>query len=190
LFVRPVSSYLDFLPAIYQEEEFIGRFISIFEQAYDPAVETIDNLWAYLDPLTAPEALLPFLAHWVAWELDPRWSSQQQRRLIKNAIPIYRWQGTRWGLRFFLHLYTGLPLDEEHIKITEVFEQGFVLGKTLIGQDSMIGGGRPYHFIVELHLDYPNQVNEAIVREIIERQKPAFSTYELDIIHPQSSEEI
>ncbi len=190
LCVRPSSSYLDFLPGLYREVDFAGRFLSIFEQAFDPAVQTLDVLSAYLDPLTAPEALLPFLAHWVAWPLDSRWELKQQRRLIRNAITLYRWRGTRWGLRFYLHLYTGLPLDEhiheevnKHIGIEEVFSQGFALGKTRIGQDSMLGGGRPYHFIVHLRPERTDQIDERLVREIIEREKPAFCTYELDIVN-------
>lgn len=188
LLVRPNISYIDFLPSIYQQVDFIGRLVGIFEQAFDPAVQTIDNLWAYLDPLTAPNALQNFLAHWVAWDIDSRWDIDKQRQLIRNAITIYRWHGTRYGLRLYLHLYTGLPLDEDspevdkHISIQEVFNNGFVLGKTLIGQDSMIGGGCPYHFIVQLRVTESLHIDESLVRKIIEQQKPAFSTYELSII--------
>lgn len=191
LCVRPRSFYPNFLPALYREVDFVKRFVAIFEQAYDPAVQSLDVLWAYLDPLTAPEALLPFLAHWVAWPIDSRWEPKQQRRLIRNAITLYRWHGTCRGLRFYLHLYTGLPLDEElpeaqkHISIEEIFSEGFILGTTRMGQDSMIGGGRPYHFIVRLRLDQPDQIDEQLVRDIIEREKPAFCTYELDLVNPQ-----
>lgn len=185
LCVRPDTSYSDFLPVIYREVDFIGRLLSIFEQAFDPAVQTIDTMWAYLDPLTAPEALLPFLAHWVAWDIDSRWSLNTQRRLIRNAIALYRWHGTRHGLRLYLHLYTGLPLDEhlpeidKHISIREVFNNGFVFGNTHIGEDSMLGGGRPYHFIIHLRLPESHQIDLSLIGEIIEQQKPAFSTYEL-----------
>lgn len=189
LCVRPPSSYLNFLPAIYREVDFIGRFLTIFEQAFDPAVQTIDVLWAYLDPLTAPEALLPFLAHWVAWPIDRRWDTKQQRRLIRNAVELYRWHGTRRGLRFYLHLYTELPLDEDlpeaekHISIEEIFSNGFALGKTLIGTDSMLGGGRPFHFIVRLRPSPSKQIDERLVRDIIDREKPAFCTYDLLILY-------
>jgi phage tail-like protein len=185
LCVRPSSSYLNYVPAIYREVDFIGRFLTIFEQAFDPAVQTIDVLWAYLDPLTAPEALLPFLAHWVAWPIDRRWDIKQQRRLIRNAVELYRWHGTRRGLRFYLHLYTELPLDEDlpeaekHISIEEIFTHGFVMGKTLIGRDSMLGGGHPFHFIVRLRPEPDKQIDERLVRDIIEREKPAFCTYDL-----------
>jgi phage tail-like protein len=85
--------------------------------------------------LTAPEALLPFLAHWVAWPIDRRWDTKQQRRFIRNAVELYRWHGTRQGLRFYLHLYTELPLDEDlpeaekHISIEEIFYAGFCDGR-------------------------------------------------------------
>ena len=187
LYVRPDTSYSDFLPSIYREIDFVGRLLNIFEQAFDPVVQTIDAMWAYLDPLTAPEALLPFLAHWVAWDIDNRWSLEVQRRLIRNAIALYRWHGTRHGLRLYLHLYTGLPLDEhlpeidKHISIREIFNDGFVLGPTRMGEDSMLGGGRPYHFIIHLRIPESHHIDINLVREIIEQQKPAFSTYELSL---------
>jgi phage tail-like protein len=185
LCVRPSSSYVNFVPAIYREVDFMGRFLTIFEQAFDPAVQTIDVLWAYLDPLTAPESLLPFLANWVAWPIDHRWDIKQQRRLIRNAVELYRWHGTRRALRFYLHLYTELPLDEsleeaeKHISIEENFTRGFVMGETLIGRDSMLGSGRPFHFSVRLRPEPGKQIDERLVRDIIEREKPAFCTYDL-----------
>lgn len=189
LSVRPPCSYLNFLPAFYKEVDFLERFLTIFEQAFDPTVQALDVLWAYLDPLTAPESMLPFLAHWVAWDIDKKkWSLKQQRRLIRNAATLYRWHGTRFGLRFYLHLCTGLPLDEElpeadkHISIEEIFSEGFVLGKTIIGQNSMFGGGKHFHFVVRLRVEDHNSIDEPMVREVIEREKPAFCTYELDII--------
>ncbi len=188
LYVRPRSLYLNFLPALYREVDFIGRFLKIFEQAFEPAVQSLDVLWAYLDPLTAPQAMLPFLAHWVAWPMNPRWSIQKQRRLIRQAMEIYRWRGTRRGLRLYLHLYTDLPLDEnipqeaeKHIGIEEVFGDGFVLSTTRMGEDSIIGGGRPFHFIVTLRPDSGVQIDESLVRYIIDQEKPAFCTYELYI---------
>lgn len=189
LCVRPNTTYLNFLPTIYREIDFVGRFIGIFEQAFDPVLQIQKVLWSYLDPLTAPEAMLPFLAQWVAWPIDNHWDIQQQRRLIRNAIELYRWHGTRFGLRFYLHLYTGLPLDEhlpeveKHIGIEEIFSGGFILGKTTIGVDSMLGGGCPFHFIITLRPDPDQEIDEQIVREIIDQQKPAFCTYDLDIVH-------
>ncbi len=187
LHIRAHSLYLNFLPTLFREVDFIGRFLKIFEETFEPTVHSLQAMWANLDPLTAPRGMLPFLAHWVAWPIDRRWELPQQRRLIKRAVELYRWRGTRQGLRLYLHLYTGLPLDEQlpeenkHIRIADRFGRGFVLGTERLGQGTMIGGGRPFHFVVTLREMRPNQVNERLVRLIIEQEKPAFCTYELFI---------
>ena len=125
LHIRPHSQYMEFLPVLYREVDFIGRLMKVFELSYQPAIDSFNVMWANLDPLTAPRALLPFLAHWVAWEGEAVLDTKQQRRLISRAVELYQWRGTRRGLRLYLHLYTGLPLDEDlsneadkHIGIT------------------------------------------------------------------------
>ncbi len=205
LHIRPHTKYPTYLPAVYREIDFMNRFLAIFEQAFDPAVQTLSTLWAYLDPLTTSEAMLPFLAQWVGCPSDMAWSFSQ-RRLIRYALSIYRWRGTRWGMLLFLHLYTGLPLCEadilpeeahlidsrnyesadqpeplRHIRVDEDSIEGFVVGNTLIGSDAMLGGGRPYHFTVRLRS--PTRLNEAQVRQLINQEKPAFSSYTLHIVY-------
>jgi phage tail-like protein len=187
LYVRPRSLYPEFLPEVFREIDFIGRLLKIFEQAFEPVVHALDSLWAHLDPLTAPQAMLPFLAHWVGWQLHPSFSITRQRYLISRAMELYRWRGTKRGLRFYLHLYTDLPLDEgfpeadKHISIQEVFGQGFVMGNAHIGRDAIMGGGQPYHFIVRLRPSSAHTVDPLLIRQIIDQEKPAFCTYELYI---------
>lgn len=181
LYVRPRTTYLDFLPDFYREIDFTERLLAIFEQAFDPYTQTIDSLWAYLDPLTAPESLLPFLAYWVAWRLEPDWELDDQRKLIRHAMELYRWHGTCRGLALYLHLYTGLPLDEDHIHIEEVFGNGFKFGDCQMGMGSLIGGGRPYHFVVRLQHPPGYSLDEARIRAVIAREKPPFCTYDLNI---------
>ncbi len=185
--IRPWSLYMEFLPLLYREVDFIGRFMNIFEQAYQPAVDSFNTMWANIDPLTAPNALLPFLAYWVGWQLESGWEIRQQRRLVKRAVELYRWRGTRKGLRLYLHLYTGLPLDEDianegdkHISITEPFGNAFILNDAELG-NAVLGGGQAYHFAVRLRAKRPNSIHEGLIRRIIEQEKPAYCTYELFI---------
>ena len=178
---------MEFLPILYREVDFIGRFMKIFEQAFQPIVDSYNVMWANLDPLT----LLPFMAHWVAWQVDSVWDLQQQRRLIRRAVELYRWRGTRKGLRLYLHLYTGLPLDEHlpneadnHISITEPFGPSFIIGDAQLG-NAVLAGGQPYHFIVRLRSNISSGIiNEELIQRIIEQEKPAFCTYELSIENP------
>lgn len=182
LHIRPRVSYLDFLPAFYAETDFFERFLAVIEQTFEPYVQTIDTLWAYLDPLTAPESMLPFLAHWVGWKLEPDWDIERQRHLIREAIELYRWHGTRRGLQHYLSLYTGLPCQDDYVSIEEAFSGGFTFGNCQLGQSAMMGGGRPFHFMVRLRPERPDQIiDELLVRMVIEREKPPFCTYDLSI---------
>ncbi len=188
LYIRPHSLYLGFLPDIFREVDFVGRLLKIFEESLEPDVQIFNALWAYVDPILAPETMLPFLAHWVGWEMSPLLDVKRQRYLIKQAMQIYRWRGTRRGLRFYIHLFTGLPLDEhlpegqKHIDIFEVTGRGFILNEAQLGVDASAGGGRPFHFIVRIRNDLPSMINTDLIHQIIEREKPAFCTYDLEII--------
>ncbi|MGF1487930.1 MAG: phage tail protein [Prochloraceae cyanobacterium] len=187
LYIRSRSLYLDYLPALYREVDFVGRLLQIFEQTFEPSVHTLNALWAYLDPLTAPKSLLPFLAYWVGWELIPEIDLPRQRYLIRHAVQIYCWRGTKRGLRLYLHLSTGLPLDEDlpenekSISIEEPFASGFVLDRACLGQDTILGGGKAYHFIVRLRPITGQPLEISSIRKIIEREKPIWCTYELYI---------
>jgi phage tail-like protein len=187
LYVRPPSLYLDFLPDAYREVDFVGRMLKIFEETLEPDVQILNTLWAYLDPMLAPENMLPFLAHWVGWETEFSLDVERQRYLIKQAMQIYRWRGTRKGLRFYIHLFTGLPLDEhlpeaeKHINIFEITGRGFVIGEAVLGDNASTGGGRPFHFVVRIRNDLQNSLDLPLIHRIIEREKPVFCTYDLEI---------
>ncbi len=79
-------------------------------------------------------------------------------------------------MRLYLHLYTGLPLDEnlpneadKHISITEPFGEGFILGDAQVGE-AVLGGGQAYHFVVRLRPDSSISINEQLVRRIIDQE--------------------
>jgi len=199
IMLRSHSRYLDYLPQVYQEVDFMGRLLKLFEQSFDPSVETLKLLWAYLDPRTASMQLLPFLAHWVGWPTDFPWESaspsqlKRQRQLIFNAMTLYRWRGTQRGLRHYLHLYTGLPETETHISIENAFKPGFELGNARLDETTIIGGGRPYHFVVSLKEHLPQVSSQdlldqtEIIHKIVCQEKPAFCTYTLYIEDAASS---
>lgn len=103
------------LPGVFQDDTFTSRFVSSFDEMLAPVVATLDNIAAYLDPELCPEDFLPWLAGWVALELDDNWSVEQQRRLIGTAVELARWHGTRRGVVELVSRYVGMPLDTVEI---------------------------------------------------------------------------
>ena len=179
------SRYLEYVPSIYSEGDFMGRFLMIFERVLDPIEGVLDNIASYLDPATAPPELLSWLASWVNLVLDDSWSLERRRQLVKSAVELYQWRGTHRGLREYLRVYTGIvpSIKEDYGSIT-------LDNSTRLGWNFILGGGRPYTFDVILELEDLSTVDEERVRSIIESQKPAHAGYTLQIINKASADQL
>ena len=174
----PASTYLQYLPAPFHADPFIGRFLLIFESILGPIERNIDNLASYFDPRMTPAELLPWLASWVGLELDENWPIAQQRQLVLWAATLYRWRGTRRGLRQHLRLYTGrTPLIVENFAGLRVSQDGAMGINTRLGD-----APRPHWITVTVLSDKPEELDERIVRQIIELEKPAHVGYTLEIL--------
>jgi phage tail-like protein len=117
---RDREGYLPHLPAIYQTrtEDLDGllRFLGLFESFFVDAEGTIDRLERLFDPWVAPVEWLPWLAAWLAVDLDEAWPEPTKREVLASAWERHRWRGTARGLRSALRIYAGLEgLVEEPI---------------------------------------------------------------------------
>ena len=117
----PRQSYLQYLPAVFQDDPqsraFLDRFLSIFQTMFDAIDNRLDNLWQIFDPLVTPDAFLPWLADWIAFPLDPLAPSTSQRQLLKNAFASYTTRGTVAGLQKTIQDWTNV----QNVRILEHF---------------------------------------------------------------------
>lgn len=102
------SRYLEYLPAIYHEDPFLGEFLLPFEKVLTGFEELLSNIDCYFAPALTDTDFLPWLANWVALVLDEDWEEPKRRHLIGEAVELYRWRGTVRGLKRYLEIYTGL----------------------------------------------------------------------------------
>lgn len=173
------SMFLRYLPGIYQDDSFTQRFLMIFESVLGPIDRTIAALPLFTEPEMTPEEFLPWLAQWVALTLDHSWPVDRQRAMIAHAVEIYRWRGTRRGLKLHIQCYTG------HEPIIQEYRSGFVLGKEsgLAWTTQLLNSPpNPLLFVVTAPVRNPRAVNAAILRQIIEEDKPAHTTYRLRVV--------
>jgi len=169
------SRLLEFLPPVFMKDPLMGQFLRIFEDILNPIENTVGNLALYFDPLLTPEPILPWLASWVDITLNPSWPLEQRRELVSKAAELYRWRGTRRGLTEYLRIYTGRrPEILEYIP-------GMILDeKTQLGVNTVLGSsGTGHHFTVILEVDEKEKIDMQVVRNIIESQKPAHTSYTL-----------
>jgi phage tail-like protein len=193
--MRKPSILLEYLPAIYQSDPFIGQYLLAFEKVLlgindhvsvknleKGLEETIADIAIYFDPQQTPENFLSWLSSWVALSLRADLSEQQQRQFIANMIQLYRKRGTKDNLKTILQIFIqGEP------EIIETANAEFQVGVSTLGKTTYIGGGFPHFFKVNIIL--PDGLNieqrrrkEAIARFVIDLEKPAHTQYNLNII--------
>jgi phage tail-like protein len=168
---QPTSSYLDYLPAIFQQDPFAGQFLLAFETVLSGAggqsglETTIGRIAGYLDPQQTDADFLPWLASWVTLTLRADWDTQTQRDFIMQIVPLYQLRGTKAGLLQMLGLYTKSPV--------QIFDNFADV---------------PHFFEVQLTLNEADPVllqdKQQIARAIIDQEKPAHTFYALRIAVP------
>lgn len=201
-----VSSYLEHLPAIFQQDadeqgvNFIGRFLLAFEMILsglgDPdhpgLEEIIDRLHTYFDPgggkplgdpNQAPAQFLEWLASWVALTLRADLDERRRRDFIARAVPLYRLRGTKQGLEEYVSIYTRLAAT-----INEMNTPFQIGAHSTIGVDTLLDGGGPHFFRVLIRLPTPDpgqvRYHREVVTAIVDMEKPAHTYYALDVETP------
>lgn len=193
----PRSSLVEYLPAIYEEDLLLARFLRAFEalliaegamesvsKSLEQKIAEIPELFNPRNTEIVPAKFLPWLASWTAFTLRADLPEQTQREFIANIIQRYRWRGTLKNMQELLSIF----VVGNH-KITETTAGEFQIGKhSNVGVDTWLGGG-PAHFF-EVTISLPRSDTKTIERQkkiassLIELEKPAHTFYSLQTRHP------
>jgi phage tail-like protein len=87
------------LPALYRDDVFAQNLCEGLDEVLAPIIATLDSLPAYLDPATAPDDMLNWLAGWMGIVLDGHQTAERQRELVQEGVDILHWRGTARGVR-------------------------------------------------------------------------------------------
>ncbi len=153
------SRWLQYLPPIYAEPDgggFLGRFLLVFEDLLGPVEQMIGHFSLYLDPTTAPAGYLGTLDAWLGELLEERLPEATKRELLRQAHWLYQARGTGAGLTRHIEICTGITPE-----IAENVDE-------------------PHHFAVTLRTG-GRPVDARMVERIIERNRPAHTSYSLTI---------
>ncbi len=93
-----VSPYLDYLPGLFTESEFLSRYLMIFQSIWEPLQHRQDHLEMYFSASTAPGNMLSWFSSWLGLEVDPHWPETRKRLWLSEAMDLMRSRGTRYGL--------------------------------------------------------------------------------------------
>ncbi len=159
------SSYLDHLPGIYRDNQFLGRFLLIFESILGPIERTVDNISQYFNPDLTPPECVAWLGSWLGLVLDERWPEERRRGLISSAVELFQWRGTRRGLSEFVRLYSGITPEIVELSLSEV----------------SAAPDRAFRFTLRLRVPPGVDLDRALIESIIDLEKPAFAACALEL---------
>jgi len=162
----PRSRYLEYLPGIYQDNDFLGRFLLIFESILEPIERTVGNVHHLHNPDLTPPETLRWIASWLGVVLDPRWPVERQRDLVRGATDLYGWRGTRRGLSTVLRLATGATPE-----ITEYTAADVSRDRSLA-----------FRFRVRLRLPAGQAITREFIEALIDLEKPAWVACDLELV--------
>jgi phage tail-like protein len=155
---RDRSTWLKYLPAIYEDDDFIGRYLLIFESMMSPLFWILDNFDLYLSPDLAPEEWLHWFAGWVDMLMLPELPEDRKREIARQIGWLFLRRGTKAQLERLLELYFGVS--------PEIVEST---------RDAC-------HFVVKLPLSQSKvRLGADVADRLIAAQRPAFASYTLEI---------
>jgi phage tail-like protein len=174
------SAIRHLLPGIFQrtihESSPLDAILQVMEQLHAPSEAILRNVSATYNPLTTPDRFVPFLARWVDldWLFEPFVDERRSsvflaftaglgrlRELVSAGSSLAHMRGTVQGLLLFLKTATGTA--------------NFEIEERVLDPNGL---PRPYH--IRIHAPAASTAHRALIERIIESEKPAYVTYELE----------
>ena len=120
----PKVTFVDYLPEIYRAPEnnskFLERFLGIFQSIYVDLEDKIDNTPLKYDVDHTTKDFLSWIGDWLSLKNTSVWSEEQLRRLVKEAVKIYKMKGTKRAVAKIVKEYIGIePIIVEQFDVKE-----------------------------------------------------------------------
>jgi len=160
------------LPGLYQEDPFAQQFVGALDEVVAPVFASIDQLDAYLDPLTSPEDILEWLSGWVGAALDQTWPVERRRAFVASAVELFRLRGTATGLAAHVAIFS----DGE----VEVIESGAAGWSSKA--DAGIPGSATPDLVVRVKVADPKAIDAARLDALVAAAKPAHVPHRVEIV--------
>jgi phage tail-like protein len=160
------------LPALYQEDDLTRRLTDALDEVLAPAISTVDNLSAYLDPSLTPDDFLEWLGGWVAALLDETWPIERRRAFVAQAADLHRRRGTLAGLADHVRVFTD--------GLVEIVEPGGATWSATNGGTLPGGSARTLH--VRVTVATSSDVDPARLDALVAAAKPAHLRHTVEVV--------
>lgn len=161
----------EILPALFREDYFTQNLCGGLDEVLAPIIATLDSLPAYLDPATAPDDMLGWLAGWMGVVLDGHQTAERQRELVQVGVELLQWRGTARGVRAAV----GALFDGPQ----ELIESG---GAAIsVDPGAPLPGSAQPELLVRLGVSDPDGFDVRRLEALVEMAKPAHIPHRVEV---------
>jgi phage tail-like protein len=154
---------VDQLPLAMLDDDFMVRFLGIFQEIADTYMAQVDQLEHVVDTAVAPDAMVRLLGAWLgAPPIDASLPDGVQRRIVRENGAMLQWRGTALGLRHLVEMVTEEP--------AEIVESGGVYAE---------GEAPPNPGHVMIRVPSSGWTTEDDLLDLVRGELPASVTFEL-----------
>ncbi len=181
----PRSTYLDYLPSIYQRHEptrdFLSRYLSLFQTMLDETDQRIAQVTRAFDVSGAEGSSLRWLLGWLGIRGEDYWTEEQLRLLLTQAPAIYNLRGTKVAMESLIAIFTGeKPIILEYEQVKPLKEN-----PELGGVAERLYAADPHVFNVLVKAEHADtEMKRVALQQLIDAFKPAFASCKLVILQP------
>lgn len=162
------------LPSVYRSDAFSQQLCESFDEVLAPVISVLDNVPAYLDLGTAPEDLLPWLAHWIGLTVDRGDDPVRQRELLRSTSELHGWQGTCRGIELAISAHLGVR--------AEVADTGGA-SWSVDARDPLPGEPLPA-VVVQVFPVAGQEIDEERLKDAVAELKPAHVIHRVQVVQP------
>jgi phage tail-like protein len=163
---------IDNLPGLYQDDDMARALTAAFDEVLAPALASVDNFSAYLDPALTPEDFLDWLAGWVGLLPDENWPIERRRAIVALAAQLYRNRGTVSGLAMHVKLFAAGEV--------EIVDNGAAAWSTT--PDAAVPGKEDFSLVVRIKPQKKGSVDRARLDALVAAAKPAHVPHSIEIV--------
>ncbi|MFT4295585.1 MAG: phage tail protein [Micropruina sp.] len=99
------------LPTMLREDPFTRDLCASFDELLAPVILDLDAFVAHLDPATAPDDMLVWLAQWLGLGVDPDVDPAPQRAELLVAGSVNAGRGTAASIQLAVESVFGVPVE-------------------------------------------------------------------------------
>lgn len=133
---------------------------------------------------------LDWQSAWIGLRCDNNWTLDNKREVMARSLPMFRRRGTAGGLEELLQVYVGGDIQVQDMVDAPAMTVGYTttLKTAYESGDAVVGGVRPFAFLVQLSVATYDLTSPAIeqtvaaIKALVDTEKPLHTNYLIQVI--------